>query len=251
MLAELPTGREVCTKSAKLSNGVVYESNRLCSTSVISPMPNSSFADYYETLIVPLSDNSNIFYDFQNEAGICFDQGRVIPPSTRLTRILNSTLGDGGTDLEGRLSVVFGAEESVINNRFDVIRPLCFAFIANAIDTTTDEVLMYTNSGPLITFVSGTSVRFSLHGNTVSFNLPNPPSVRGGDHRRLQICIDGTEAVFYSECQQISRQQFVVLNPQPVTYVSVLVDVFQGDPVEVSLLYTVDREIFAELYFHA
>ena len=192
-------------------------------------------------MIEPASDDGD--FSFLSLRSICgFESGgRTTPESTRLTTIQTPS----GLDINGNLSVVFASETtSPIKNQFNVVQPLCFAFIVNALQANQNEAnnLLYTENGGLITFFANTSVQFSLHGNDVTFALPDIPDIRSGvgrgGHRRLQICIDGSEAVFFSECVELDRQPFFVLNPQPATYVSVLVDAFQGDPIfNVSWLY--------------
>ena len=129
--------------------------------------------------------------------------------SVRLIRITN------GTD-SNDLIVDFREEsERPIRNRFNTT-PLCLAFsVGNVREMST---LMQADDGaPLLTI--GPTIELSIRGSSVSFNASKID--KNARVQRLQICMNGTDAVFYLDCEEIETKPFYVSNAG-INFLSVL-----------------------------
>ena len=96
--------------------------------------------------------------------------------------------------------------ERPIRNRFNTT-PLCLAFsIGNVREMST--LMQADNGTPLLTI--GPTIELSIRGSSVSFNARKINI--NAQVQRLQICMNGTDAVFYLDCEEIETKPFNVSN---------------------------------------
>ena len=146
-------------------------------------------------------------YFYLNLPGVCATRGDV---SLRLISIENET------DNIGDLFVDFWEESKrPIRNRFNTI-PLCLAFSVGNVRKT--SILMQADDGtPLL--IIGPTIELSIGGSSVSFNASKID--KNAQVQRLQICINGTDAVFYLDCEEIEIKPFTVSNAG-INFLSIL-----------------------------
>ena len=161
-------------------------------------------ADYRSVLIADSMDTGNYFY--LNLPGVCDPRGDV---SLRLISMRE-------TDKNGDLFVDFREESNgQIRNRFDMT-PFCLAFSVGNVRGT--SVLMQADNGaPLLTI--GPTIELSIGGSSVSFDASEIDI--NTRVQRLQICTNGTDAIFYLDCKEIETKPFTVSN-SGINYVSIL-----------------------------
>ncbi len=149
---------------------------------------------------------SNYFY--LSLPGVCEPRGDV---SLRLIRVVSQP--DDGEDL----FVDFRKEsDRPIRNRFNVT-PSCVAFsVGNVLGSST--LMEADNGAPLLTI--GDTIELLIPGGaSVSFNASEIDIITRV--QRLQICMNGTHAVFYLDCKEIETKPFTVSN-SGINFVSIL-----------------------------
>lgn len=146
-------------------------------------------------------------YFYLSLPGVCAVRGDV---SLRLINIKNET------ENIGELLVDFRKESKrPIRNRFNAI-PLCLAFSVGNVRKT--SILMQADDGtPLL--IIGPTIELSIGGSSVSFNASKID--KNAQVQRLQICINGTDAVFYLDCEEIEIKPFTVSNAG-INFLSIL-----------------------------
>ena len=130
--------------------------------------------------------------------------------SVRLIRITNRTDNND-------LIVDFQEEsERPIRNRFNTT-PLCLAFSVGNVRET--SVLMEADDGAPLLTIGPAIIELSIGGSSVSFDASEID--KNAQVQRLQICMNGTDAVFYLDCEEIETKPFNVSNAG-INFLSIL-----------------------------
>ena len=159
--------------------------------------------DYFADLIEPSMTGTNLRY--LALSGICNDvRGDSIHKITSVS----------GTNPAAELT------STTITNQFTTL-PICFAFIVGDVQSRT--TLMYAGGEALIT-IDTNVIMFTLGGNTAIFTNLNLVGVMSA--QRVQICVDDTGAILYSNCSRIETSLFPfdADSIPPTTVVSVLLN---------------------------
>ena len=162
-------------------------------------------ADYHSVLVGGSMATNDYFY--LHLPGVCRNRGDV---SLRLIVIRE-------TNEDGDLFVDFRNErERPIRNRFNVT-PSCVAFSVGNVRGT--SVLMEADEGAPLLTIGPATIELSIGGSSVSFDASEI------DHntqvQRLQICMNGTNAVFYLDCNEVETKPFTVSNAG-INFLSIL-----------------------------
>ena len=150
-------------------------------------------SDYQSVLIDPTTRQPDQ-YQYLALPGVCSNtRGDVSQKLTFLTK----------PDVEGELSVEFpDAKGRPITNQFNMV-PFCLAFITG--NVVGSAVLMRGDYGePLLTI--GPQITLSINTSTVSFDAGFSDS----SPRRLQICVNGTNAMYYIDCEEVAVKPFAM-----------------------------------------
>ena len=120
------------------------------------------------------------------------------------------------TDTEGDLFVNFQEErQRSIRNRFNKA-PFCLAFSVGNVRGS--SVLMQTDGGaPLLTI--GPTIDLSIGDSFLSFDASKIDI--NTRVQRLQICMNGTDAIFYHDCQEMETKPFTLM-PSGINFLSIL-----------------------------
>ena len=146
---------------------------------------------------------------------------------------------DNETQLFNLFDTIPGANpaERPLRNGFNTF-PLCLAFTVGNVDDLSRATLMYSGaSSPLL--IAGDTIELRIGGSSVSFNQNVTSSVL----TRAQICLDGSNAILYLDCEQVQSRPFTVT--APLTTIGVL-----GVPITLQNLYSVSFNHIRCSFFH-
>ena len=169
----------------------------------------SMHSDYQSVLIDPTVTDRLDPYAYLALPGICLHRGDVAYLLLSRTK----------PDVEGELSVDFpDTKGRPITNQFNMV-PFCLAFITGAVEGS--AVLMRGDYGePLLTI--GPQITLSINTSTVSFDA-GYSNYYG--LRRLQICVNGTNAIYYIDCEEVAVKPFAMPPSMGIGSLSVLGEV--------------------------
>lgn len=160
--------------------------------------------DYRSVLITESMSTGNYFY--LNLPGVCDPRGDV---SLRLINMREP-------DTKGDLFVNFQEEsERPIRNRFNMV-PFCLAFSVGNVRGS--SILMQADDGaPLLTI--GPTIDLSIGNSLLSFDASEIDI--NTRVQRLQICMNGTDAIFYLDCEEVETKPFSLM-PSGINFLSIL-----------------------------
>ena len=119
------------------------------------------------------------------------------------------------TDADRNLSVFFPDNRTGQNNQFNQA-PYCLAFITVSIEGPT--VLMWSDDGePLLSV--GAVIKLAISGTSVSFNSTSTNFTKA---QRLQICTNGTHAIYYIDCKEMETKPFVMTSSSGINTLSII-----------------------------
>lgn len=166
-------------------------------------------ADYYNLFLVSaISPPQRLLA----VGGVCPDRGdgalRTVNPPVPPDEVSNIT---GQFNFFDTVPGANLAERRILNN-FNTF-PLCLAFTVGDLDEPARDTLMYTATSPLL--VAGRTIELTIGSNRVVFNRNITESLS-----RAQICLDGSNAILYLDCNQVQSFPFTVTDP--ITSIGVL-----------------------------
>ena len=167
------------------------------------------YSDYSSVLIEEAAKYLRDRYIILLLQGLCVQDNRV--------DIGYALLGVENTDTHGDFFVNFPDERGrPIENQLNAT-PFCVGFTVAYVRGP--NVLMQADNGAPMLTISDTEVEFSIQDTTVHFNLTGI-DIRDA-YQRLQICANGTDALFYVDCDVMETKPFTVPS-SGISYVSIL-----------------------------
>lgn len=151
-------------------------------------------------------------YQYENLTGICAVRG------DRAFRLQSSSFPDVNQDLAHFFDDPPTDRQFI--NRFNVL-PLCIGFIVT--DVQSESVLIYAANEPMITIGDG-SIEFTLGGRSATFTSLDLVGI--STVSRVQICIDGSNAVLYEDCTELETVEFSGIGLPSVSFMGVLGEPF-------------------------
>ena len=177
------------------------------------------FADYYLEFLVPASGISPPMPTRLLEVpGLC-----NVPDERTDTgvRTISADLANDEVDNTTRQFSFFDTipggnlAERDIRNTFTSV-PLCMAFtVGDIADPNRDTLLYSQGSSPLL--VAGNTIELTVGGDTAVFNRNVTV-----DFSRAQVCLDGTNAMLYLDCEEVQRIPFTVSSSRPINSIGVI-----------------------------
>ena len=175
------------------------------------------FADYFTQFIVRARSEVVNARRFLSVSGVCELRG----DSALRYIVENPPVPDdqtlAGTQLFHFFDSIPGSQpsERPLFNNFDSF-PLCIAFTVGDIRNESLGTLMYANTQPMLTL--GSTIQLSIGGASADFNL----DVTAVTPTRTQICLDGSNAFLYVNCQQVQSVPFQLSSSDAVSIIGVI-----------------------------